>query len=114
MTRQDLTPAGSRLIAAMRSKAHLSPYRVLEFLYKPNKLPGDDGSCSTYSRAPTELAEARSYLISNCKSRLAGMIGPTTKWKLNEYALGARHPLGGIRATKPWFRPDGPVCCLKS
>src|SRR6266478_2297727 len=38
-------------------------YRVLEFLYKPNRLPGDDGSCLTHPRSATELAEARSYLI---------------------------------------------------
>src|SRR5262249_14382007 len=28
-------------------------YRVLEFLYKPNQLPG--GSCSTHPRSATEL-----------------------------------------------------------
>src|SRR5438874_10735987 len=37
--------------------------RFLEFLYKPNQVPGDDISCLTHPRSSTELAEARSYLI---------------------------------------------------
>jgi len=69
-------------------------YRVLEFLYKPNKLPGDDGSCSTYSRAPTELAEARSYLIQTASP------GYTMAKQGSELAIERLHPEFAIRLAK--------------
>jgi hypothetical protein len=69
-------------------------YRVLEFLYKPNKLPGDDGSCSTYSRAPTELAKARSYLIQTASP------GYTMAKQGSELAIERLHPEFAIRLAK--------------
>lgn len=67
-------------------------YRVLEFLYKPNQLPG--GSCSTHPRSATELAEARSYLIQTASSSY------TMAKQGVELAIERLHPQFAIRLTK--------------
>jgi hypothetical protein len=69
-------------------------HRVLEFLYKPNKLPGDDGFCLTHSRSPTELAEARSYLIQTASP------GHTMAKQGSELAIERLHPEFAIRLAK--------------
>jgi hypothetical protein len=67
---------------------------VLEFLYKPNKLPGDDGSCLPHSRSPRELAEARSYLIQTASA------GRTMAKQGSELAIERLHPEFAIRLAK--------------
>src|SRR6266487_2207747 len=69
-------------------------YRVLEFLYKPNQLPGDDGSCLTHPRSATELAEARSYLIQTASPSY------TMAKQGVELAIERLHPQFAIRLTK--------------
>jgi hypothetical protein len=65
--------------------------RVLDFLYKPNKLPGDDESCLIHSRSSTELAEARSYLIQTASP------GHTMVKQGSELAIERLHPEFAIR-----------------
>src|SRR5437773_1049253 len=69
-------------------------YRVLEFLYKPNQLPGDDESCLTHPRSATELAEARSYLIQTASPSY------TMAKQGVELAIERLHPEFAIRLTK--------------
>jgi hypothetical protein len=69
-------------------------YRFLEFLYKPNRLPGGDTSCLTQSRSSTELAEARSYLIQTASP------GYTMVKQGSELAIERLHPEFAIRLTK--------------
>jgi len=67
---------------------------VLEFLYKPNKLPSDDGSCLIHSRSQTELAEARSYLIQTASPSY------TMAKQGSELAIERLHPEFAIRLAK--------------
>jgi len=69
-------------------------HRVLEFLYKPNKLPRDDASCLTHSKSPTELAEARSYLVQTASP------GQTMAKQGSELAIARLHPEFAIRLAK--------------
>jgi hypothetical protein len=69
-------------------------YRVLEFLYKPNQLPGDDESCLTHRRSATELAEARSYLIQTASPSY------TMAKQGVELAIERLHPQFAIRLAK--------------
>src|SRR5215510_9486477 len=69
-------------------------YRVLEFLYKPNQLPGDDESCLTYPKSATELAEARSYLIQTASP------SHTMVKQGSELAIERLHPEFAIRLAK--------------
>jgi hypothetical protein len=69
-------------------------YRVLEFLYTPNKPPGDDGSCLMHSKSPTELAEARSYLIQTASP------SHTMTKQGSELAIERLHPEFAIRLAK--------------
>lgn len=69
-------------------------HRVLEFLYTPNKLPGDDGYCLTHLTSPTELAEARSYLIQTASP------GHTMAKQGSELAIERLHPEFAIRLAK--------------
>jgi hypothetical protein len=93
-------PAPALVIAALLLALGLgwvggsNAYRFLEFLCKPNQLPGDDTSCSTQSRSSTELAEARSYLIQTASP------GYTMVKQGSELAIERLHPEFAIRLTK--------------
>jgi hypothetical protein len=69
-------------------------HRVLEFLYKPNKVPRADGSCLTHSTSPTELAEARAYLVQTA------FPGHTMAKQGSELAIARLHPEFAIRLAK--------------
>ena len=68
-------------------------YRVLEFLYKPNKLRGDDRFC-LHPESSKELTEARSYLIQTASP------GYTMAKQGSELAIERLHPQFAIRLTK--------------
>jgi len=69
-------------------------YRILEVLHKFNELPDDDGSCPTQSRSPTELPEARSYLIQTA------IPSHTMVKQGSELAIERLHPEFAIRLAK--------------
>jgi hypothetical protein len=67
---------------------------VLKFLYTPNKPLGDDESCLIHSKSPTELAEARSYLIQTASP------SHTMTKQGSELAIERLHPEFAIRLAK--------------